>query len=227
VGNGSFAALRRLRMTTDNRQPKTMIKIVCTSCQKPLSLDETKLPMKEVSFPCPVCKTRLSVDRRNLPGEAAHDTPFTEMGGEAHHDDEDGFGAKAAIVGADSPALRQALKLIGFLPMYFATAQAARDFFNQEAPQVIMIHPAQMTPPPLQDFAPIISLLPADRRKTFMILVADNLRTLDGNAAFLYGVNLVVATKDLPQFSQIYRDAHAYHERLYASVTSVFKAMHG
>jgi len=30
---------------------------------------------------------------------------------------------------------------------------------------------------------PIISLLPADRRKTFMILVADNLRTLDGNAA--------------------------------------------
>ena len=37
-----------------------MIKIVCTSCQKPLSLDETKLPMKEVSFPCPVCKTKLT-----------------------------------------------------------------------------------------------------------------------------------------------------------------------
>jgi len=205
-----------------------MIKIVCTSCQKPLSLDETKLPMKEVSFPCPVCKTRLSVDRRNLPGEGGQpETAPAELAAEPHHDDEDGFGAKGAIVGADSPALRQALKLIGFLPIYFATAQAARDFFNQEAPQVIMIHPAQMTPPPLQDFAPIISLLPADRRKTFMILVADNLRTLDGNAAFLYGVNLVVATKDLPQFSQIYRDAHAYHERLYASVSSVSKAMQG
>src|SRR5437870_2302273 len=160
-----------------------MIRIVCSSCQKPLSLDETKLPMKEVSFPCPVCKTRLSVDRRNLPGEAAHpDSAFAEMAGEPHQEDEDGFGAKGAIVGADSPALRQALKLIGFLPIYFATAQAARDFFNQEAPQVMMIHPARMTPPPLQDFAPIISLLPADRRKTFMILVADNLRTLDGNA---------------------------------------------
>ena len=43
-----------------------MIKITCTNCQKPLSLDETKLPMKEVSFPCPVCKTKLTVDRRNL-----------------------------------------------------------------------------------------------------------------------------------------------------------------
>ena len=37
-----------------------MIKITCTSCQKPLSLDESKLPMKEVSFPCPVCKTKIS-----------------------------------------------------------------------------------------------------------------------------------------------------------------------
>ena len=43
-----------------------MIRITCTSCQKPLSIDETKLPMKEVSFPCPVCKTKLTVDRRNL-----------------------------------------------------------------------------------------------------------------------------------------------------------------
>src|ERR1043165_6419999 len=127
-----------------------MIKIVCTSCQKPLSLDETKLPMKEVSFPCPVCKTKLTVDRRNLPGAE------TEMPDTSHADDDESFGAKAAIVGADSPALRQALKLIGFMPLHFGTAQAARDFFNQEAPQVIVIHPLQMTPPPLQDFAPII-----------------------------------------------------------------------
>ena len=205
-----------------------MIKIVCTSCQKPLSLDETKLPMKEVSFPCPVCKTKLMVDRRNLPGaaEAAASAGAAAEVDEAHHDDDDGFGAKAAIVGSDSAVVRQALKLVGFLPTYFATAQAARDFFNQEAPQVIVIHPAQMTQPPLQDFSPIISLLPADRRKTFMILVAESLRTLDGNAAFLYGVNLVVATKDLPQFPQIYRDAHGYHERLYAQMTSVVTAIH-
>jgi hypothetical protein len=205
-----------------------MIKIVCTSCQKPLSLDETKLPMKEVTFPCPVCKTKLTVDRRNLPGADAAppaEAAMAEMP-DTNHPDDDGFGAKAAIVGADSAALRQALKLIGFMPLYFGTAQAARDFFNQEAPQVIIIHPAQMTPPPLQDFAPIISLLPADRRKTFMVLVADSLRTLDGNAAFLYGVNLVVATKDLPQFSQIYRDAHGYHERLYAQIGAVAGSAH-
>ena len=204
-----------------------MIKIVCTSCQKPLSLDETKLPMKEVTFPCPVCKTKLTVDRRNLPGGDAppqSEQAVAEMPDASHPDDE-GFGAKAALVGADSPAIRQALKLIGFMPLYFASAPAARDFFNQEAPQVIFIYPVQMTPPPLQDFSPIVSLMPADRRKTFMVLVADNLRTLDGNAAFLYGVNLVVATKDLPQFPQIYRDAHGYHERLYAQMNAATTAV--
>jgi len=72
---------------------------------------------------------------------------------------------------------------------------------------------------------PIIGLMPADRRKSFFILVADNLRTLDGNAAFLYGVNLVVAPKDLQSFTQIYKDAYGYHERLYSSMNLVMKVL--
>jgi hypothetical protein len=56
--------------------------------------------------------------------------------------------------------------------------------------------------------------------------VADGLRTLDGNAAFLYGVNLVVASKDLPQFPDIYREAHHAHERLYMSMNAVMRERH-
>jgi hypothetical protein len=73
---------------------------------------------------------------------------------------------------------------------------------------------------------PVISLMPVDRRKSFFILVADGLRTLDGNAAFLYGVNLVVAARDLNAFPQIFKEAYAYHERLYGPMNSVLKAMH-
>jgi uncharacterized protein YbaR (Trm112 family) len=208
-----------------------MIRIVCSSCQKPLSLDETKLPMKEVSFPCPVCKTKLLVDRRNLgsgetaPAPAAEAPPQEPAHG--NPEDADGFGAKAPIVGNDSPAIRQALKLIGFMPMHFPTAQLARDFYMQEYPHVVVIHPGQVTAPPLQEMQPIISLTPADRRKSFLILVAESLRTFDGNAAFLYGVNLVVGTKDLGQFPQIYRDALAYHDRLYGPYNSVMKVVNG
>jgi hypothetical protein len=206
-----------------------MIKIVCTSCQKPLSLDETKLPPNEaVSFPCPACKAKLSVDRRNLPGEsAAPAAADTRPPAYVPHDDEEGFGAKTLIVGIDHPALRQAAKLIGFLPVHYPTPEQARELYMQEYPQVVFIHPGQTSAPPLEGFQPIISLTPADRRRSFFVLFAENLRTLDGNAAFLYGVNLVVGTRDIAQFPQIYREAYAYHERLYAAMTAVLKAAHG
>ena len=199
-----------------------MIKIVCTSCQKPLSLDETKLPMKAVTFPCPACKTKLSVDRRKLEAPAAAPTGSEEA---AASEDDEGFGAKALIVGNDSPPLRQAAKLVGFIPTHIATAQQARDYYLQEFPPVVLLNPAQITAPPLESMQPIISLTPNDRRKSFFILVSENLRTLDGNAAFLYGVNLIVAQKDLGAFQQIYRDAFGYHERLYSAMNSVAKAM--
>jgi hypothetical protein len=207
------------------------MKIVCTSCQKSLTLDETRLPMKPVLVPCPVCQTKLTVDRRNLEmaGAVASAQPAaatqTAEPQTQQHEEDDGFGAKALIVGLDHPALRQAAKIIGFMPVFFASPKEARDYFMQEYPPLVMLHPAQITPPPLVDFAPIVSLAPTDRRKAFFILVSDNLRTLDGNAAFLYGVNLVVAAKDLGAFQQIYREAHGYHERLYAPLAAVLKAM--
>jgi len=206
-----------------------MIKIVCASCNKPLSLDETKLPMKEVSFPCPVCKAKLTVDRRSLEGGAA--PPAQQIVPAephvSHESEDDGFGTKALIVGNDHAALRQAAKLVGCIPIHMPTAQQAREYFVQEFPPLVMLNPAQITPPPLESMQAIVSLAPGDRRKAFFILFSDNLRTLDGNAAFLYGVNLVVAPKDIGQFQQIYREASAYHERLYVAMTALAKSMQG
>ncbi len=196
-----------------------MIRITCTNCQKPLSLDETKLPPREVSFPCPACKAKVAIDGRAY----AASTPASQAEEQDDDQHENEFGEKAIIVGADDAALRQAAKLVGFLPVFFADPKKAREFYMQEFPQMVFIHPGQMAPPPLDAMGPIISLLPADRRKSFFVLVADNLRTLDGNAAFLYGVNLVLSRKDLPQFPDIYREAHAAHERLYASMNAVVR----
>ena len=198
-----------------------MIRITCTNCQKPLSLDETKLPPREVSFPCPACKAKIAVDGRALAPAVAAPTSPTRVEDDEQHENE--FGEKAIIVGVDDAALRQAAKLVGFLPVFFAEPGKAREFYMQEFPQMVFIHPSQMTPPPLDSMGPIISLVPADRRRSFFVLVADNLRTLDGNAAFLYGVNLVVSRKDLPQFPDIYRDAHNAHHRLYASMNAVVR----
>lgn len=207
-----------------------MIRITCSSCNKPLSLDETKLPMKEVAFPCPVCKARLTIDRRSVAGGGTEESPAGSLPGSAampdHDDHAEDVGAKALIVGVDTPALRQAAKLIGYLPIVHADPAKAREFFTQELPQVVFIHPPQLSQPPLESMAPIISVLPADRRKSFFVLVSDNLRTLDGNAAFLYGVNLVVAPKDLDHFPQVFREAHTAYERMYAGMQSVLRERH-
>jgi predicted RNA-binding Zn-ribbon protein involved in translation (DUF1610 family) len=218
-----------------------MIRITCSSCQKPLSLDETKLPMHEVSFPCPVCKVKLTIDRRKLgaPGaeaeaarpavpqaapQAAPPAPQQDAAEDDDHENE--LGSKAMIVGADHPAIRQAAKLVGYLPVHYADPARARDFFNQELPQLVFLNPPQMTPPPLDSMGVVMSVVPSERRKTFFVLLAENLRTLDGNAAFLYGVNLVVAMKDLGQFPQIFRDAYSAHERLYAGMNAVLREKH-
>jgi hypothetical protein len=227
-----------------------MIRIVCTSCQKPLSIDETKLPMKEVVFPCPVCKARLSVDRRTLGGagtEAAsapslpeHEAPpssaaASEPGtsptlhasGVQHTsaDLDNEYANRALVVGVDHPDLRKAAASIGLQAVHMATAEQARDYYLQEFPSVAILSPAQLTAPPLESMQALISVASIDRRRGFFILVAEGLRTLDGNAAFLYGVNLIVSTRDLASFPRIYKDAHHYHERLYASMTSVQKSL--
>lgn len=183
------------------------MKINCPSCQKALSIDETKLPMKEVQFPCPACKARITFDRRAI----ASDEPTVL----AQDDEDEEFADKAIIVGVDSPAVRQAAKAIGFTPQFFGTPEAGRDFYLQEYPPVVFLCPKQMTQPPIQEMGPLTAVTPADRRRGFYILVADNLRTGDGNAAFLYNVNLVVASKDLGSLPQVYRDARAFHDRLY------------
>jgi hypothetical protein len=223
-----------------------MIRIHCTACHRPILVDEAKLPMREVTFPCPACKAALSVDRRTagagaiatpaagpapapaappkpvqtpLPPQASESPSAPSEGSDAILEDD--LAAKALIVGADSPAARQAAEALGFSPVHFPTVEASREYYLQEYPPVVFLCPAHLTRPPLEDLAAMTNLGPADRRRSFFILLADGLRTLDGNAAFFYNVNMVVANKDVGSIQQIYRDAEAHHRRMYASFWAV------
>lgn len=196
-----------------------MARITCGSCQKPVSFDEARLPFQPVTFPCPSCKSPLTVDRRTLAPPAEPPPPLEAP------EPEDDLGEKALIVGVDSPALRQAVREIGCQPVFFPTVEAGRDFYLQEYPPMVILHPGQLTRPPLADLQPITSLSAADRRRSFYILVADGLKTFDGTVAFLYDVNLVIATKDLPSFRRIWRDAEEHHQKLYSAFRAAEKAV--
>jgi hypothetical protein len=210
-----------------------MIRITCAACQRPISFDENRLPMKEVTFPCPGCKAPVTFDRRTVASvpaaapEPVPESPIAAAGGVAEEvgavDDE--LSAPAFIVGADNPALRQAARILGFRPVHIPTAEAARDLYLQEYPPVVFLSPAQLTRPPLAEMQPITGLAPADRRRSFFILVADGLKTFDGTVAFLYDVNLVVAAKDLPSIQRIWRDAELHHKKLYQAFHAVVEEL--
>lgn len=198
----------------------------CPKCRKQLSVPDEKLPASPFPVKCPQCTHPFTVDPRANPmaKAAAPAAPAGFTAGSTEEEEPDDFGEKAMIVGADSPAVRQAIGAIGLSPIHMPTAEAARDYFVREYPRVAFIVPQQLTPPPLNDFAPLLGVSPLDRRRGFFVLVADNLRTFDGNAAFLYGVNLIVASKDLAQFPVIYRDAWNYHNRLYSALNAAVGA---
>jgi hypothetical protein len=212
-----------------------LIRVTCSSCQKPMSIDEAKLPMREVSFPCPACKAKITVDRRTLGPEdpapvAAAPAPAVLQGtmppspAAAGLDEDDELGPRALIAGVDTPALREACRTLGFQAFSFPTTEECRDFYLQEHPRLVFLNPAQLTPPPLAEFQALTLVSPADRRKGYFILVSENLKTFDGTAAFLYGVNLVLATRDLPAIRRIYAEADAYHRRMYESFQSALEA---
>ncbi|HWN43496.1 MAG TPA: hypothetical protein VNW71_14805, partial [Thermoanaerobaculia bacterium] len=172
-----------------------MIRIHCNACHRPILVDETKLPMREVIFPCPACKAALTVDRRNLsqaaapqpaatpappapsksaanplPPQASAPPPSDE---ESQAILEDDLAAKALIVGVDSPPARQAAEALGFQPVHFATVEACRDYYLQEYPSLVFLCPAHMTRPPLEELGPMTNIGPSDRRRSFFILLAD------------------------------------------------------
>lgn len=209
-----------------------MVKIICGSCSKPLSIDETKLPMKEVSFPCPLCKTKLKIDRSRIPADSDQPHRAEVAGGspapapapaatpspalaQGSADDLVAAGAsKALIIGENSAELQQAARSLGFSPVHRATPVEGRDYYLQEFPEVVLIAPSSISQPPMDELTPITSVGSAERRRGFFILVGEKFRSLDGNAAFLYGVNLVVAKNDLGSISRLYREARADHDRL-------------
>ena len=58
----------------------------------------------------------------------------------------------------------------------------------------------------------------ADRRKVFVVLLSSTQKSLDGNSAFLGGVNLVVNKADLDQIESFIRQGQTYFQKLYSTL---------
>ncbi|MCP4901179.1 MAG: hypothetical protein GY906_29770 [bacterium] len=215
------------------------VKISCPHCSRTVSIDASKLPKQRASFGCPGCKGKIVVDPAEFAGD---DTPAESKSATpvaTTHSDNGGVGPldlelppgatlpPGVIIGADTAtvaAIRKVVEPYGCELEQLPDAQSARARSQEEVPPLVFYVAGKVTLPPLESLAPITSMAPAERRRTFVVLVGDNVTSLDGRSAFLYLVNVTVATKDVEKIPTIVYSAYDYHNRLYRPLFMAIEA---
>lgn len=174
-----------------------MIILNCPSCNKTINFEPMKYPAQILSISCPSCKNKISYDNRKkenlipVPADLLKNMPVLKD--------------KSAIIIAENEnyvnLLKEGIEEIGFfVKKVFKNIEEAALFINQELPYLIFIQVENLPPPPFKNLEPIFLLPPNIRRNIFVCLMAQNVKTLDGNSAFLYQVNLLISSNDLNSF---------------------------
>lgn len=156
-----------------------------------------KYPAQILSISCPSCKNKISYDNRKkdsilpLPAEILRMMPQLKD--------------KSAIIISENENylnnLKEGIEELGFyIKRSFKALEDASLFITQELPTLILVQVETLPPPPFKSLEPIFLLNPNIRRNIFIFIIASNVKTLDGNSAFLYQVNGLISTNDLNSF---------------------------
>lgn len=217
------------------------LRVTCQHCQRTTVVDSEKLPDQPVSFRCPGCQNKIAVDKRKLmAGNAAGETAPPPAAAAASAAASADRSSGPLVVTQESPLemalppgetippgfliaedaeagaqVRRALEPYDCALEPFADAAAARERALQDPPPLLVYVADAVTKPPYAPLEPLVALPPRERRRTFAVLVASNVKTLDGNLAFLYQVNLLLNRQHVAQAPGILYSALRSHQRLY------------
>ncbi|HEV8631277.1 MAG TPA: hypothetical protein VGV61_13245 [Thermoanaerobaculia bacterium] len=215
------------------------LRVTCQQCQRVTVVDSDKVPDQPVSYKCPGCGSKVVIDKKKLLSGGVPDAPGT---GTAEPGAAAGRGAGAAeppagidpmlelalppgegippgiVVSEDRAAASLVQRLLEPFDCTlepFTDSALARERIMQEPPLLLLYVAETVSKPPFAPLEPLLSLPPRERRQVFIALIADNVKTLDGNLAFLYQVNLLLNKQHLAQAPGILYAALRYQQRLY------------
>ncbi len=194
------------------------MEIVCQHCQTRLTIPDDKIPEgKKASFLCPKCRKRIHIDT----SETASIDTFEQ---DVSEEEFEFFGENAATAlictgpkGADE-TLNTTLNNLGYFTTSTKVAKKAIASMKYHLFDIIVI---------FDDFdrneKGFSRLLDAVsrfdmilRRRTFVMVVSETLRTLDELAAFRLSVNLVVNKNNLNDIEKILVRGINENEKFYA-----------
>jgi len=189
--------------------------------------------MNQLTVPCPHCKGRVVVDKSKQRAAGQPATPPPTLSVEESTPPEveptipdrrfaalptDAILPSGIIVGQDQLAIneiRAALAALGSEVEHVASPEAARQMVIDESPELCVFVAGGIDATPHEPMAPLTGLRPSFRRRLYLVLIADGVKSGDGNAAFMHEVNLVLARQDLSQLGGALHGGLEYHRRLY------------
>ena len=204
------------------------MKITCNSCGKKINIPDEKIPQgRSFSVVCPHCKGKVNVEQErdsstNPPKEADSSGVSAEQYQPPGDDVSLDFaeeGQKTAMVCDDnnSEAIKSALKELDYRVSIASSSEDAINRMKFTLYDIIILNEEfdnsmSENNKVLKYIQPISMPI---RRKIFFVMVGNNFRTFDNMTAFAKSANLVINTKDLPNFKSIIKKSVSDNEVFY------------
>jgi hypothetical protein len=205
-------------------------------------LDAAKIPDKPVSFSCPGCQGKVPVDGAKLKAEAqqeaAASAPAAGPTGAAPEDalqhlelPDDARFPSGLVVGTDMALFHELEKVLaarGSTLRTCAGADEAKALMSLAMPELLFFCASgEVGQPPFEDIQPLLEMPNDDRRRCFIVLVGDKVKSMDGNAAFFHGVDLMLARKDAALADRILFTALQFRDKLAAPFVEALASVEG
>jgi predicted Zn finger-like uncharacterized protein len=201
--------------------------VTCKSCGTTLKIPDEKLPPNQaVSVTCPKCKGKIRIepsDRRLAPTKEA----FEEAGPKYEDEDDTGpldlleEGTRLALVldrdEANVTEITPALEEMSYKPILPTSINEAMGKLRLHHFDLIFLSDGfdgqNLDRSPITHYLNHLSM--SVRRKTFLVLLSQEFKTLDNMRAFGESANLVVNPDDLSNLPLILKKAISDNEKFY------------
>ncbi len=217
------------------------MKVKCTNCNAVFGLPDDKVPKgKTVRIVCPRCGGKFTVagkDRRQA-GAAASGAASGSKAGGAISADVSGWtvrfdrlekdGERALLCLADDGAkaeLEAAVAAMGFGLREVADPATAIEWWKQNQYRLVLIDEGEDVSALLRHPLIVFSrALPMRMRRNGVVcLLSRSLQTMDGLAAFRFGVDLILNRQDVARAAEVLNKAVADHRAAYLEFNRIGK----
>jgi hypothetical protein len=220
---------QKVTVIDSEKVPDQPVSYRCPNCQSKVIIDKRKLLAQDAGEAAPAAATAAAAPGPARAAAAAERTPSSgERASGSFAVAPDSLLEMALPPGESIPPgllvaedkeagaqIKRQLEPYDCVLETVADAATARERALLEPPPLILYAAETVSKPPYAAIEPLVSLPPRERRQVFVVLMANNVKTLDGNLAFLYGVNLLLSRQHLAQAPGILYSALRYHQRLY------------